>query len=1173
MVRPGAVALSAAGCSPGRRGFATWVGTTFGLLALLPWSTAMAADTGSIGGSACRTTLESRTIGDALELAVAGRLPVAAAFQVPAGHELLVVAIERGNDVTLEVGESGVTATTQADNPVRRSGRQSLIVRASGSTLRIRLSGKEHDAVSGRVAVAVYDLAGLERDGRCRRALGALAAADLNYAAGQQVSMGRARSSSAAARHSYLLAAEEYLLAYTLLDGVDDGTLQLAASHALAAIYYQDLQDWARSAAWAERAAAMAEARHLDYEAARARALQAAAWIELATHSAQPTRSTTTPAAAHERFEAARALLGKLERFHRARGERYDAVLQLNNSGVADLYEARYAAAEATFAEAARQLGALHERPREGLALQNIALAQWGRGDLIAAVQTFKQVFERLTPEPYPKLYLIALTNNAIASVATGDFDTALRLNARAFAYAHTVGIRSGESQALYGLGITYFALGDRESAERYLAQSLTMRTADIDARGRVASLRALGTIYSDAGRDTAAVAVDEEALALSSTPTSRARMLVRLAADQAATGRTGEALKALAAVLDAPADADPGPRIEAFVERGRILRLAGRPAEAVGDLRAALALIRQHDSPDAEFRAALELARALRLTGEPGEALAAVDRALARGDELRRQTANPEFRALRQEPLRPAYDLKVSLLAERYRQLTQQGDARSADRTALAALAAAESGRAQSLAELSASRLSKAMSDRLRPQLERREHLYRDLAARRYRLTDRENGAGAADLTVVALRSDIASLRLELDALNAELARRSDTLDARERFLPEALPTWLRRRDADTAIVEYWLGTEEAFAWTVTRDGIRWTSLGASADIVGGARAFHAALRDVRTTTAASRRELGAALYARIVQPLGGALPRGRSLVVIPDGALHFIPFAALRTAAVDGRYLVEERDVAVAPAAWWLLAHRPSRVPDAAPSRFLLVGDPIYAADDQRLNALPRSAAVADADAVDATRFTTLRRLPWTARETAQLAALLPIGTVDQLSGGSATRARLLALDWSGYRIIHLASHGIVDAGMPQLSALVLGAFDERGARVEQALRVADLASLNLNAQLVALSACDTALGKEIAGEGSVGLASTAIARGARAVLASLWQAPDEMTARLMTDFYQGILIRHAGSAAALGAAMRGLLAVDRDADPAFWGAFQLSVSRLDDDAGTRK
>ena len=1147
-----------------RSGAALWVGLT-----MLPSGAIGVAPATPAAGNACQAELEAHRVGSVVELAVAGRVPVEVALPAGAGHEFLVVADERGNDVSLDLFVADGTVVQHSDNPVRRSGRQSAIGAAdAGGMLRIRLTGKEHDAVTGRVAVAVYDPTGMTPDRPCLLALQALAAADASYARGQDVSLGRRTGGSAATRHAYLVAAEEYRRAYGLLASVGDDVLAVSAAHALAAVYYQDLQDWTRSEEWAQRTAAIAGGLQRDYEAARARALLAAAWIELAPRASQSARSTTTPAATHARFEEARALLRQLERFHRLHAERYDAALQLNNIGVADLYEARYAAAQATFARAGREFALLHERPRQGLALQNEATAEWGRGDLIEAARTFRRALELLTPEPYPKLYLFALANSALVHFAIGDFDESLRLHARALAFARAVAARAAEGNSLYGLGVTYYALGDHDLAQRYLEASLALRPAGVDARGRVASLRALSTLYGDGQRYTAAVAVDEEALALSSTAPARARMLVRLGADQAATGQVAAALQAFATVLEESSGADAGARIEAWTARGHVHRLAGDAPAAEHDLRAALALLRRHDSPDAQFRAELELAIVLRSMHRPSDALAAVDRALARGEELRRQTANPEFRAALQAPLRPAFDLKLSLLAEHRRQLLERGERRDADQVALAALATAESGRAQALTDLASLKFPSRTPQDLRSALVRRERLYRDLAARRFRLAERDSSAPADDLVAIALRSDIAGLRLALDTLNAEIARRTGTVAGAAPFAARELAAWLRRRAPGTAIVEYWLGADDAYAWTITRDGVRWTSLGASGPISDAARALHAALRNTTAGSLRERRELAAALYDRILRPLGGSGVSGRTLIAVPDGALHYVPFAALRTGhAASAHYLVEERDVAVTPAARWLMRPRPPSGGSQAPSRFLLVSDPIYRGDDERLRGpLAPQARPAAPDAADADRFGDLRRLPWTARETSLVAALLPPAAIDQLSGAGATRAAVLALDWTRYRVIHFASHGVVDAGMPQLSALVLSAFDERGERVEQSVRASDLADRSLNAEVVALSACDTALGKEIAGEGAVGLASTAMARGAASVLASLWQAPDEMSARLMTEFYRGMLTRDAGPVAALGGAMRAVLAADHDADPTFWAVFQLSVSQPD-------
>jgi CHAT domain-containing protein len=512
-----------------------------------------------------------------------------------------------------------------------------------------------------------------------------------------------------------------------------------------------------------------------------------------------------------------------------------------------------------------------------------------------------------------------------------------------------------------------------------------------------------------------------------------------------------------------------------------------------------------------------------------------------------------------------------MSLLAEQYRQLSASGQSRAAERIGLLALGTAERQRAQSQADVSSLQFSPTALQHLRPQLARREDLYRDLAARRFWLEEREDSLGSTDAKIVALRADIAGLRRELDTLNADIALRAGVRESIETAAAISWPGRLQQLARDTVIVEYWLGADDAYAWTIARSGTRWFMLGRSDPITEAARELHGALRKYASSPLRERTEHAAELYDRIIRPLGESIADGQSVIVIADGALSYVPFAALRIAHAErASYFIVQHDVAVAPAVWWLMAHQPRASSATSSTRVLLVSDPIYSADDERLTASAGPAgAVKPAESItdlpELVQAADLKRLPWTARETARIAALAPPALVDQLSGATATRGRLLSVDWSRYRIIHLASHGILDASMPQLSALLLGAYDDRGQRVEQAVRAADLELLTLNADIVALSACDTALGRDVAGEGSVGLVYTALARGAGAVIGSLWQAPDEMSAHVMTEFYRGILHDHLSPSEALGSAMRGELVRNPQADPALWAAFQLSVSHL--------
>jgi CHAT domain-containing protein len=317
--------------------------------------------------------------------------------------------------------------------------------------------------------------------------------------------------------------------------------------------------------------------------------------------------------------------------------------------------------------------------------------------------------------------------------------------------------------------------------------------------------------------------------------------------------------------------------------------------------------------------------------------------------------------------------------------------------------------------------------------------------------------------------------------------------------------------------------------------------------------------------------------LSAAIIHPIDQWVTPYKRWFFIPDAALSYVPFAALRTdSRPDSPYIITAHDIAVTPAARMLLA-RPRRPEStAAGGRILLVSDPVYDLTDPRLHLqrpqdTPSHANGPAASALLPSR--TYARIPGTAREASAIQSEFPAADVDAFSGLQATRAQLLQLDWSRYRYIHIASHGQVDARMPQLSAVILSAYDQRGEPIEDALRAADLAGLTLTASVAVFSGCDTALGKDVLNEGMVGIAYDTLARGAGAVVSSLWQVPDEIGVNLMTELYRHLVRESMDPVTALSASMRSVLNRNPSADPALWAAFQVSVvtmARLDSTAG---
>jgi len=187
-------------------------------------------------------------------------------------------------------------------------------------------------------------------------------------------------------------------------------------------------------------------------------------------------------------------------------------------------------------------------------------------------------------------------------------------------------------------------------------------------------------------------------------------------------------------------------------------------------------------------------------------------------------------------------------------------------------------------------------------------------------------------------------------------------------------------------------------------------------------------------------------------------------------------------------------------------------------------------------------------------------LGRLPFSRREADVIVALAPRTQALQATGFEANREAATSTRLAEYRIVHFATHGVLNARRPELSGIVLSLFDERGQKQDGFLRLHDVYNLRLDADLVVLSGCQTALGKDLKGEGLVGLTRGFMYAGARSVVASLWQVDDESTAELMKRFYRAMLKENRRPADALRAAQLEMSRDKRWYAPFYWAGFVL-------------
>jgi CHAT domain-containing protein len=188
------------------------------------------------------------------------------------------------------------------------------------------------------------------------------------------------------------------------------------------------------------------------------------------------------------------------------------------------------------------------------------------------------------------------------------------------------------------------------------------------------------------------------------------------------------------------------------------------------------------------------------------------------------------------------------------------------------------------------------------------------------------------------------------------------------------------------------------------------------------------------------------------------------------------------------------------------------------------------------------------------------TFKRLPYTRKEAEGILKLASAGQQMQALDFTANRATATNPQLSQYRIVHFATHGILNSVHPELSGVVLSLVDEKGTPQNGFLRLNDVFNLNLPAELVVLSACETGLGQDIKGEGLVGLTRGFMYAGAPRVLVSLWSVDDAGTSELMSRFYKKMLQENLKPAAALRAAQIEMLQDSRWQEPYYWAAFTL-------------
>jgi tetratricopeptide (TPR) repeat protein len=877
-----------------------------------------------------------------------------------------------------------------------------------------------------------------------------------------------------------------------------------------------------------------------------------------------------------------------------------------------------------------------------------------------ASVESYQEALRLFESLPAPPRLDVALANQVIgmSQLAMANHHAALvhfQLALQLFREEYDEKL---EGATLYQIGRVYYLQGDPNQSLSYYNQSLSIRHALNDRVGEAYTLDGLGRVYANRfGDDAQALALYNQALAiLSGLRLSRleAQILGDLGRLYFSQGAYDTALNSFNKGLDLVAGGDKLIRAELLTYVGMVRTAQGRQREAIDKFNEALEIQRQGEDrvgegntlknmgvayssignygkaldsyhraldiwgdvlyPTAEADTRYEIARAESKLGSTANLRVAdeqLDLALPILETLRTKISNQTLRTSFFSSIQEYYELHIDVLMRLYMQTKDRKyEAR--------ALAYSERARARALLDTLVEADAKIREGVAPELLQQEEALQRKLSAlaQSEMLASRHTTA-QADAQAQSITSLLKQYR-ELEARIREKSPRYASLIYPQPVTLEDIQTKIL--DQDQMLLEYSLGEERSYLWAVTPTSVDSYVLPKRAEIEADAERVRTLLT-ARNKLVKGETDFGTMGRVRradtdyypaamaLSQTLLGqveALPKAARLLIVGDGELQYLPFAALPLQAKTTDAPAMRGAGALAPTAKLpplLLSHEVETQPSVSllaelrrhesaveritpPKLIAVIADPVFDEDDERfedVGAPPVRRSVKEAArtpnpqgrgsnnaGVSKSRATLNRaglldargrvaRLPFTRREADAIFALAPSGERMKIIDFGAKIELVKGGELAQYRIIHFATHGLLDREHPELSGILLSLFDEQRRPQEGFLQMHEVYNLRLPVEMVVLSACETGIGKMVRGEGLAAMSRGFMYAGAKRVVASLWEVNDSSTAELMTNFYRNLLSGgKVRPAAALRAAQIQMWRSESKNAPYFWAAF---------------
>ncbi|MEP7337367.1 MAG: CHAT domain-containing protein [Acidobacteriota bacterium] len=996
---------------------------------------------------------------------------------------------------------------------------------------------------------------------------------DADRVAAYRLQMEARKFQSEGAAETMRQAAAKYEAALTAWKNLGDQGGQAATLLDAGQLYF-DLADAKKSfAAWDQ---SLTLWRALGRRTEEARALSDLALLSYAKGEKEK---------ALEQYDQALAL-------HRAEGDRFWEAETMNRIGwVYNAMDERQRAIEQhnLVLPMRRESG---DRQGEAVTLNDLGRAYDMLGEKQQAIELYEQALRLSPADENLEGAAQILIRLGVVHDSTGESQKALDAYGQALGLLEKVGNRRALASVLNNLGLTHANLGDYSGAIGYYDRALKL-CRELELRGGEATtLHNLGLVSRAAGEMQRAIDYQNQALAIHKASNSRSGQSLDLQALGAFHHELGDERRALelfdqALVLRRALNDRRGAAIT-LMSIGVAWAALGETQKANDYLGQSLPLHRAIANPEGEAEALLNLALAKYALGDASEARSLLDQSLRLTESIRVKASGQELRSSYFAAVQRRYEIGIDLLMRMHQDHRAEGQD-------LAALELSERARARGLLEL----LNEGGADI-------RQGVDTALLAQERTLRQRLNARAEAQTRLLSgkhTEAQAASLSKEVAGLTAQLQdaeTRIRTTSPHYAALAQPQPLTVagiqkQLLDDDTLLLEYALGEKRSYLWLVSRTSINSYQLPPRAEIEAAARKVYELLTARQSQTVPGDQQKAeqvkkadaeypaqaAALSRMLLAPVAARLGNKR-LVIVTSGMLEYLPFAVLPVPSPEGKAGIEASPL--------LAAHEVIHLPSAsvlaelrreiaarkpAAQTIAIFADPVFAAGDPRVGAISKASKsnplAKDNDKVETELARAIRgfdlsargdlsRLPFSREEAESILTFAPGSKGLKALSFNASRATALGADLGQYGVIHFATHGLLNSEHPELSGLVLSLVDATGKPQDGFLRLHEIFNLKLNADLIVLSACQTGLGKQIKGEGLVGLTRGFMYAGAPRVVASLWQVNDLATAELMKHFYRGLFKEGLRPAAALRAAQLEMSKQKRWASPYFWAAFVL-------------